>query len=240
MVALLTAGSSAAIAAPVGPVTLSKQNPNDTFDGGGHANVKIKNYDPYTNANVSAGGFRITDGVNNMIAWCLDISHNLSLPASYIETDTPFSNSYGLTGTQQANVEKLFNTNYSGLDLNDNDQSAGFQLALWELVYEKSSSFDVTTGWFSASLSRWSTSLALDYANAFLDNLSGAITGAFNFTYYESVGETSYGRHKSKTTYSQNLISVTPVPLPAAGLLLGCGLMGLYFTNRRVSRKCEA
>lgn len=226
--ALLAMSAGFAVASPV---TLSKQNKWDVFDGGGSQSVKIRNKSyPFESARVDAGGFRLSDGVNDLIAWCLDITHNLSLPSPYKTTDDPFSNSYGLTDVQKANVENLFETSYSTLDLSNDAQSAGFQLALWEVIYEKSGTFDVTDGNFYARAS----SAASDLANAFLGNLGGAITQAYNFTYYESLGyKSGWGKKKWKKKYSQNLVSVTPVPLPAAGLLLTCGLAGLYVVNRR-------
>ncbi len=229
--AFMAFGSNISAASPV--FSLVKQNAADTFNGGGHETVKIRNRGsrsasaPSVRATVNAGGFRLNDGVSNIIAWCLDISHALSLPSSYIKTDTPFTNSYGLTGTQQANVEKLFQTNFSTLALDNDAQSAGFQLALWEVVYERGSSFDVTDGNFYASLPRSSASQVLTYANAFLGNLDAALSQGYDFTYYQS-----------KFGNSQNLVSVTAVPLPAAGLMLGFGLTGLFYFGRR--QKSEA
>lgn len=223
-VALFCWGISVASASTV---SLTKQNPFDTFNGGGHQRVHIRSYSPWVDQTVTAGGFRINDGINNIIAWCLDISHKLSLPSTYETTDTPFTNSRGLNSNQKANVEKLFNANYSTLDLTSNAQSAGFQLALWELLYEHNSTFDVTDGWFVAT-SSWHRSMshALQYANQFLGNLDGAISQNYKLTYYQSTG------------HSQNLVSATAVPIPAAGLMLGFGLAGLYCAGRR--RKTRA
>ncbi|MFD1694342.1 VPLPA-CTERM sorting domain-containing protein [Roseibium aestuarii] len=221
-----------ASAASAAPVTLTKQS-SDVFGGGGNAGVKVElGRNDYT---AQAGGFRLTDGVNNIIAWCLDLSNSLSLPGNYNTTETPFSNSYGLTSTQKANVEKLFAANYATLDLNSNSQSAGFQLALWEVLYETSSTFSLLNGAFEAvTRGRDATpSSVVGFANQFLSNLSGATTGKYAFTYYEGVN----GR---KGSHSQNLVSVTPVPLPAAGALLGFGLVGLYGMSRRKTRGAAA
>jgi len=196
------------------PVELNKQ-PGGLFGGVGARTVTISN--DGSSLSAKAGGFRLNDGVNDLIAWCLDISHYLSLPGDYITTGSPFSNSEGLDPTQKSNVENLFKTGYSQDILSNKDASAGFQLALWELVYETASDFDVTSGGFYAS----ATTAALNAANGFLDNLGNAISQELAFTYYES------------TEGGQNLVSATPVPLPAAVLFLGSGLAGLFWAGRR-------
>ena len=218
------AGTSTALATPV---TLLKQNPYDTFDGGGSAPAKIYNQTPNVSASVRAGGFRLSNGVSDFIAWCLDITHSLKLPSKYNVTETPFSNSYRLTSTQKANVENLFETNYTNLDLNDGAQSAGFQLALWEVVYEDTANFNVSNGTFHA----WANSSVLGFANQFLGNLGGNILQNYDFDYYESVPWKK--RRSGVLKQSQNLVSVTPVPIPAAGLLLGGGMLAMFFFARR-------
>ncbi|WP_306145406.1 VPLPA-CTERM sorting domain-containing protein [Roseibium sp. MMSF_3412] len=220
--AILLAGTSMALSAPI---ALTKTNPNSVFDGGGRKSLRIiNNGDPMVNQRVTAGGFRLNTGAADIIAWCVDIAHNLSLKGLYQVTSTPFTNTFTFSETQKTNIKSLFETTYSSLDLNNNNQSAGFQLALWELIYEKSGNFDVKNGNFKST----TNTDARNFANTFLGNLGGAVTQSYNIDYYESLG---YGRNNSK--YSQNLVSVTPVPLPAAGLLLGCGLAGFYLAQRR-------
>ena len=220
--AFFVAGSSAALAAPV---SLSKTNPHSVFDNGGRTYLNITNTgNPATDQNVTAGGFRLSTGAANIIAWCVDIAHNLSLKGLYQVTNVPFSNTFAFSQVQKDNIKSLFETNYSNLDLNSNGQSAGFQLALWEILYENSGKLDVTDGSFKST----SDTAAREHANTFLGNLGGAITQSYKLDYYESLG---YGRDQSR--YSQNLVSATPVPIPAAGFLLACGLSGIYLAQRR-------
>lgn len=88
----------------------------------------------------SAGAFALTgdlDGngpAENFAAFCLDIAHYLSLPGYYTITSSPFA-SDPLTTTQIGNVQTLFDMAFGSLTLTSNAQSAGFQLALWEIIY---------------------------------------------------------------------------------------------------------
>jgi hypothetical protein len=182
----------------------------------------------------TAGGFYVKDSGNNKFtAWCLDIYHWLQLPYAYKvkgANDTPFTNTNAVnlvvTG-RLANIKTLFEVNYSTLKLSDNDHSAGFQLALWELVYETSPlSFGVNNGngtFFASSASVG----VIEKANDFLGNLNKAITQSYKFTFYESA-EAVAGKSRS-----QNLVSATPIPLPPAALLFGGAVLGLGYLSRR-------
>ena len=213
-----------AIGSSAHAVTLSQQA-SDVFDGGGNRLVNHLSNRPGVRG--LAGGFRLSDGTSKLIAWCLDVMDDLSLPGSYNITTAPFSGNQ-LSQTQLSNIETLFEVNYPTLDLGKasdysdpgavDDQSAGFQMALWELVYETGPTFDVTDGSWSIG----STFGAIQAANSFLATLLNPdIKQHYKFTFYQSVDG------------SQNLVSVSPVPLPAAGGLLGMGLVGLYGMSRR-------
>lgn len=225
--AALTIGTGVASAA-----TLYQANPSSVFGGNGSATVKI--YYGNDDKNVRAGGFALTTNLANpassFVAWCLDIFHVLSLPEQYTVTTTPFSTTTGLIDTTRlANIQKLFNTGYSDVVLTDNNKSAGFQLALWELLYETSGTFSLNSGFFEAN-----NTAARTFANTLLSQLNDVVTDAFEMIFYESA-ENSKGKQ-----LSQNLVSVTPVPLPAAGLMLGAGLLGLVALKRLKRRDAAA
>lgn len=209
MIAALMLSASSA-----GATTLSMQNPSDVFDGGGNATVSgISN----RAGTFSAGGFRVTDGTNSFVAWCLDVLHNLSLPGDYTATTTPFTNpgTVSLSQTQKTYITSLFTLNYNNALLGDSAKSAGFQLALWELVYETSSSFDVLDGSWTAT-----NSAGVSFANQILASLIIPAKQAFNLTFYQS----NPNLHGS---LGQSLVSATPVPLPGAVALLAAALGGL-------------
>ncbi len=111
---------------------------SDIFNGNGNTIVTLKGGPRIVTAH--AGGFALTDKITDFVAWCLDIGNTLSIPGSgtpYHETSDPFTQTTGaIDGDRLGRIENLFETSYAGLDLTNDAQSAGFQLALWELLYE--------------------------------------------------------------------------------------------------------
>lgn len=185
-----------------------------------------------TPSQVGATGFNVTDTTGDMgsfVAWCLDISHYLMGTGDsqlYTVTDNPFSNSFGLTAVARDRIQLIFDANYASVDFSNGDQAAAFQMALWEAAYEDDNGLlDLTSGLFAAS-SNGSNSLAATYlANA----LSYAGEKMWNMTFLEVAG---YGPDREKNT-GQNLVTVSAVPLPAAGLLLMTALLGAGAMSRR-------
>jgi hypothetical protein len=116
-------------------------------------------------------------------AWCVDIATYLQLSSLYTITDTPFTGNV-FSSTRLSNIEALFETGFSTLDLTKNAQSAGFQLALWEVLYENSS-FNLTNGNFGATSGNAS---AIAVGQALLAGLGGPITQSYKLTFLESTG----------------------------------------------------
>lgn len=233
--------TAAVIGAPVlasaGTMTVAQQNPLSVFGDNGHMSVRI--YDPVlpaTGRATGAGAFDLvaspaqsfTDAAGNFTAFCLDIVGNLHLPRGYTETVTPFA-AKALTALQRSNVNKLFNTAYATLNIADNAQSAGFQLALWEIVNETSGTFDAAAGTFYGHVTI-TNSAAFTAANAFLGGLGGPVTGKYGVHYLQA--DYTYSRDGSLRS-GQDLVTVSPVPLPAAGWMLIFGIGALAVSRRR-------
>lgn len=216
--------------------TLYQVDPSTPFGDNGNAVVRIEYSTEDYYKSVRAGGFdlsttQVPTPATSFVAWCLDIMHDLTLPSQYAITTNPFANTSGdIADFRLDNILKLFNTTYGTLNLADANQSAGFQLALWELVYEKPSyGYSLNDGRFEAN-----NTAARTYANTFLGNLTKTAVNAFQLVFYESTDLVKDGRTWRQK--SQNLVSIAPVPLPAAGLMLGAGLIGL-FAMKRAKRK---
>lgn len=180
-----------------------------------------------TGDTVGAYGFDMEadDGgvVFDILAWCLDLEANLGAQDTaepYHITKTPYSNSTGLTGAERARVQSMFDANFETLDPSDGVEAAGFQVALWNTLFD--GDMDAGTGAFAVSASNGDV---ITTANGFLTD-AGNYTGdkKFNMTFYESTGTGNDRR--------QNLVSVSPVPLPAALWMLAGALGGLGALRR--------
>lgn len=198
------------------PIEISQQvsgGGDNVFAGNGHKIVNITSPSD-ADGNVYAGAFALSANElgGNFIAWCLDIYDELDLASNYQITTTPFSD-LALSAADQADIKALFDTSFFDLDLSSDTESAGFQVALWEIAFEgDGNTYDAATGDFAIA-----SSSAIGVANGFLDLLGGPTTGNYELTFLESDGN------------SQDLVtaSVSAVPLPASGLMLMGALAGL-------------
>lgn len=216
----LTAGATTLKLSPQGA---------SVFGGNGQASVVIQTT-PGSERWVRAGGFALTDAttpggavLGAITAWCADIATTLKLPSLYEITAAPFTGR-PLGAGPLAKIEALFETSYKTLDLSQAAQSAGFQLALWELLYETGGSYDLGAGAFKASHNAG----AVAFGQGLLAGLSGPITQDYNLIFLQS----NDPRNTRDGHYSQHLLTVAPVPLPAAVWLMALGLGGLVATRR--------
>ena len=184
-----------------------------------------------TPGSVGASGFNMTDtsgGMGSFVAWCLDIAHylmNTGESQNYTQTNDPFSNSAGLSNVAKDRVQSVFDANYASLDTSNGDHAAAFQMALWEAAYEEDdAAMSVSSGWFQAS-SWGSTAMANRYLTA-ASNYSG--DSQWDLAFLEVDGDENRWKRSG-----QNLVTVSPVPVPAAGLLLLTSLFGMGAIARR-------
>lgn len=161
--------------------------------------------------NVNSGMFRLTGsgGFGDFLAFCVDLATPIKNNQIYTTATTS-----GFGAAVDANIAKLFTSAYASVDTAL--EAAGFQLALWEIISDTGSGWNFMGGTFRA----WNNAAAVTQAMTYLNGLVGASTNGYNVTYLIS------GR-------GQNLVTVSPVPLPASAAMLGLGLAGLIGLKRR-------
>ncbi len=158
-----------------------------------------------------AGPFRLTgdNQFNKFVAFCVDLTKYMTTGSTYTTSSTSV---FG--ATVDGYIDRLFTSAYAGIS--NRVQGAAFQVVLWEIISDTGSGYDLKSGSFKVASSR----AVIRQANTYLAGLAGASTGGYNITYLNSGN-------------SQNLVTVAPVPLPAAFGMLGVGIASLFGLRRR-------
>jgi hypothetical protein len=220
--------------------------PGGYYTSGGSVDASGDGYPGYDNSNIPSmpvgnstaatgtvltGGDRLTPGTQgsptgpDILAWCIDLSHNInigstvsfnSLSDGNSNTITYFSSLYtGANGAATiSNLEHLA-SNWLG-SIQTVDQSAAFQIAMWDIMFNFSGT--------SAVVANGANAAAVNTdVQTYLSNLSGPITE--RLTYLQDDG-TNGGS-------IQNLATFTPVPLPASVWFMLSGVTGIGLMARR-------
>lgn len=223
--ALLVAASGASAA----PVTVSQQsNVHVMYDvNNKNAWFATTQYSVGTKqvTNVAAGAFRLTatDAAGtamDFLAFCLEPLEGLVHPKLH---------EYGSLFT--AAITQRLNTlaaNAWGM-VSDHRTAAAFQMAAWEITTETANLYDVDDGHFRITGNGEMSNLAEETAQIWLNNLSDGTWGATDKSY---VIFNSNGTQDLLTN-----VAVSPVPVPASGLMLMAALGAGGVLARRRAKK---
>ncbi|WP_109466292.1 VPLPA-CTERM sorting domain-containing protein [Albibacillus kandeliae] len=178
--------------------------------------VKITTSGPGYDGNVKAGMFHMKsdDALGNFLAFCVDLTQYIGSPM------TAEYNSNLFTGTTYDNLSRLFSSVLGGSSLAEvidtSLEAAALQVAIWEVMLDSSGAYDLNSGAFKMG----SNVAVKTQAQSYLTNLWTGKVGDYKLTFLESA-------------QNQDLVTVTPVPLPAGGVLIGTGLIALFAAGRR-------
>ncbi|SNS86064.1 VPLPA-CTERM sorting domain-containing protein [Tropicimonas sediminicola] len=211
-----------------------------------------------TRANLSggqatAGAFELTATLPDtssfdFTAFSLDLEKPLIANQQYTVTNWPFSNGgVDLTDQQETAIQALFDiADPMSLDFTTNEiYSSGFQLALYEVVYETSGNpytlaFESSgTTTFYAEPTDYSDTGevgAVAFANSILSTLNsgtGWVSGAYELFWLQNTNNVGENLVSGYTVGSNPGFPAAPIPLPASGLLLIGGLGALAVARRR-------
>lgn len=228
---MLTFGKSAKAALAVGALSLAGSALADTIQidsftyTGTHSTYSStinKSDNPTAHMTTPGGELSGLLNGNSFQTFCADIFQAFAGwgPSNANSSYSLVAGSTAFGASKSTDVNKLF-TNWYG-SANNEANSTAFQLALWEIVYESGSSYDLGTGTFTAS-GGTATAGIYNTANNWLANL-GSLGSV-----YKQVDVYQSGSFQDFTT-------VSTVPEPEA-YALALASLGVLIGARRINRR---
>jgi hypothetical protein len=167
----------------------------------------------------TSSAFSVNELVNT---WCVDINHWLA-DGGVVYDVGGTADLVGVFGIDRTHdLQALVDQRYAEVDTKN--ESAAFQLAVWAIMFGTAGGdglYDLNSATFKTSAGITGGTLAQGWLDA-LDN--AAKTGSYKITYL----------FDASSPYSQNLISLSQVPLPGSGILMlsALGLGGIVARRR--------
>ena len=204
------------------------------FDGWANSYKRVEVEVP--DKNVAAGAFKMkgTGTLDALTVFCLDLLAVIrgGVTYGYEVTDTPFTNG-GVDLSENGGVDriqKIFDSSYETA-LDSSVTSAGFQVALWNAVYDDDWSVTAGAGDFYQT---GGNADALNEANRVL-SVADLYGGGkkWDLSFLESTETPIRSQNLVTASPALNNEDPSPVPLPAAGVMLLTALGGLMIGRRR-------
>jgi hypothetical protein len=234
---ITSAGIFGATAARASTMTFS-----DFANGSHTVQATISSPASAFNETVIAGGVLASYTGDNGItksfkSYCVDLYESISFGQSYSNYNNIGGGAYAFTNSNAAyEIGRLF---FNNKQIDDATKEAAFQIAVWELSYETSGSYDLSAGNAKFSGGTAATSGALDLASNWLNELSTAV-GFTGISVLESVASSSGAGYQDMVypAFIPDEQPIPPVPEPSTYALMAAGLAGVGFlTRRRASQK---
>jgi len=152
---------------------------------------------------------------SSFTAYCAELTQTFNFNNAYTDYTWVAGSSY-FTPQKAYDLARLFTV--AGGFVTDNITSAAMQAAIWEIIYQNGSSYDVLGGTFQVTPQNSSYLSAFSTVNGFLANL-GSVA--------------AYQIDVLVSPTAQNFLVATPIPEPGTWALMIGGLGVLGFVARR-------
>lgn len=176
--------------------------------------------------NTDAGGFLASlNGGPSFTTYCIDLYEYIGFGTNYSDytlvpgTAHAFANSHAA-----ADIGKLYAENNA---VNSATAQAAFQIAVWEIAYETSGSYNLGTGSAKFSGGSAASSGALTLAGSWLSALAGTTNNKYVVSTLDSIGRPGH----------QDQVFAAPIPEPSTYALMAGGLLCMGFFARRRSMR---
>lgn len=220
-------------------VTLNVQNTNAPLFG----ETAIAGQLNWTATSAVSG---LTGSGNTFGTFCIEIPKNVYLGSTYAFTQTDLNalptSGPALTPVKIAQIQALWAAAHGSIVVANNatataNNYAAFQVAIWEIVYENSSTYDVNAG--AGNFTAWSNGAVTNRANTYLGAINDSqlvngvlMKGGTALTRANVVGFKLTANGAGD--YQDQIGEVTPTPAPPAVVLLLSGFVPLLAFRRRL------